>query len=61
LLEEPRTLQRLSRDPIQQESINLRANWLHQIASEAVASGGIDMPETEAWVEAESGYGKSRL
>jgi hypothetical protein len=61
LLEKPCPLQRLSRNPIQQEGINLRSNRLHEIAGEAVAGGSVDVPETEARIEPEGSYREARL
>jgi hypothetical protein len=59
LFNEPCSLQWFSRNPIQQKGVDLWANGFHEITGQAVASGSIDVPETETGIETQGGNSKA--
>ena len=59
LLKEPVPFEQIASDPIEKKSIDLRANRLHEIASEAIARLGVNVEYAHAWIETESSSRKA--
>lgn len=53
LLKKPLPFKRLLRDPVQYICVNLRADWLHQVAGETIARFRVNVKHSESRIEAE--------
>ena len=61
LLEEPFPIEGLPRNPVQQVGINLRTDYFHKVARQAVASRCVYMQDTHTGIETEGSSGQSSL